>query len=214
MTSGDGEVLNDTVTSAERVKAAEEAIGDTVADSVLASLGDADAVATMLTVPAGEAVMDKDNTGVPVPPALGETAGDSVADEVLLCEELPDTEAAAVALLTGVPEATLDAAAVILARDAEAAALRESALEAEVKGEREADAAALLLLASDGEPAPDTERCDVRDGMVVADAAAAVAVAMGEPVAREALAAAESEKIAEGLRKAVRDTKGLEESLL
>jgi hypothetical protein len=214
VTSGDGEVLNDTVTSAERVKAAEEAIGDTVADSVLASLGDADAVATMLTVPAGEAVMDKDNTGVPVPPALGETAGDSVADEVLLCEELPDTEAAAVALLTGVPEATLDAAAVILARDAEAAALRESALEAEVKGEREADAAALLLLASDGEPAPDTERCDVRDGMVVADAAAAVAVAMGEPVAREALAAAESEKIAEGLRKAVRDTKGLEESLL
>jgi len=214
VTSGDGEVLNDTVTSAERVKAAEEAIGDTVADSVLASLGDADAVATTLTVPAGEAVVDKDNAGVPVPPALGETAGDSVADEVLLCEELPDTEAAAVALLTGVPEAAFDAAAVILARDAEAAALRESALEAEVKGEREADAAALLLLASDGEPAPDTERCDVRDGMVVADAAAPVAVAMGEPVAREALAAAESEKIAEGLRKAVWDTKGLGESLL
>ena len=82
--SGEGEVPNDTVTVAERVKAAEEAIGDTVADSVLASLGDADAEAKTLTVPAAEAVVDRDDTGVPVPPALGETAGESVADEVLL----------------------------------------------------------------------------------------------------------------------------------
>ena len=82
--SGDGEVPNDTVTVAERVKAAEEAIGDTVADSVLASLGDADAEAKTLTVPAGEAVVDRDGTAEPVPQALGETAGESVADEVLL----------------------------------------------------------------------------------------------------------------------------------
>ena len=82
--SGDGEVPNDTVTVAERVKAAEEAIGDIVADSVLASLGDADAEAKTLTVPEGEAVVDRDDTAVPVLPALGETAGESVADEVLL----------------------------------------------------------------------------------------------------------------------------------
>ena len=212
--SGDGEVPNDTVTVAERVKAAEEAIGVTVADNVLASLGDADAEAMTLTVPAGEAVVDRDDTGVPVPPALGETAGESVADEVLLCEELPDTEAAAVALLAGDTEAAFVAGAVKLARDAEAVTLRESALEAEVRGEREADAAALRLLASDGEPASDSERCGERDAFAETDAAAAVAVAMGEPVAREALAVAESEKIAEGLRKVVRDTRGLEESLL
>jgi hypothetical protein len=119
-----------------------------------------------------------------------------------------------VALLAGVPEAAFDAVAVKLARDTEAAALRESALEAEVRGEREADAAALTLLARDGEPASDTERCDVGDAFAETDAAAAVAVAMEEPVAREALAAAESDKIAEGLRKAVRDTRGLEESLM
>ena len=83
-----------------------------------------------------------------------------------------------------------------------------------MRGEREADAAALTLLARDGEPASDTERCGVGDAFAETDAAAAVAVAMGEPVAREALAAAESDKIAEGLRKAVRDTRGLEESLL
>ena len=68
--SGDGEVLSDTVTSAERVNAAEEAIGDTVAESVLASLGDADTDVTTLTVPAGEEVVDRDDTGVPVPPPL------------------------------------------------------------------------------------------------------------------------------------------------
>ncbi len=82
--SGEKEVPNDTVTVAERVKAAEEAIGDTVADSVLASLGDADAEAKTLTVPAGEAVVDRDATGVPVALALGEKVGESVADEVLL----------------------------------------------------------------------------------------------------------------------------------
>ena len=214
VSSGDKEAPSDTVAGADRVKAAEEAIGDTVADSVLASLGEADAERAMLTLPAGEEVVDRDDAAVPVPPMLGEAAGDSVADEVLLCERLPDTEAAVVTLFAGVPVAAADAAAVTLARDAEAAALRERAPEAEVRGERDADAAALTLLASDGEPASDAERCEVEETLAVADAAAAVAVVMGEPVAREALATAESEKIAEELRKAVRDTRGLGESLL
>lgn len=76
---GDMEPSNDAVASADRVKAAEEAMGDTVEDSVLAPLRDADA----------------EKIAEPVP-KLGEEMGVRVAEEVLICETLPDAEDAAV----------------------------------------------------------------------------------------------------------------------
>ena len=84
MPVGDLEASTVAVTGTDRVKAAEEAIGDTVADSVLARLGDADAEATVLVEPAGETEVDAKGVKVRVAALLKVTSGDSVAAPVLL----------------------------------------------------------------------------------------------------------------------------------
>ncbi len=224
MPVGDLEASTVAVTGTDRVKAAEEAIGDTVADSVLARLGDADAEATVLVEPAGETEVDAKGVKVRVAALLKVTSGDSVAEAVLLCETLPDAEDAAVI----VPPLGVNPNVCVIeivplwvahietlpTAVAEAAALRVRNSEDEKMGELDTETNALAVLNRDGELTLDAEGGEEGDTVVVAESTATVAVTAGDPVARDALAAAESEGAAEGLRAVVRDTRGLAESLV